>query len=244
MQNPTSKLLWAALIVLSVLVKAGIVQMTPAVGWGMLGISISFVAYVYYTLGPGHQYREYLYDPLDSDHLPSESRDAFQKYTPYFTELGFEWVEDTRLQTAPYRHDVRIFLNPRGDIWGEMNVVIVPLLTIAELVSVYDDGMLLVTSSAESGDLPERQDRMLWNCRPKETIEELFHHHLEAMESYQAETRAEALAFSPADFEEVITYGHRLNWHWRRRQGLTNHPVPEPELPRGSRPCGLSVVRS
>ncbi len=240
MHKLVSTLFWVIVVVLSGLVKAGMVQMTPAIGAGILAASVSLVVWTYIALGPGRQYQEYLYQLLEPYDLPPQTREAFDQYAPDFLQLGFHTVEDARLQEEPYRHDVRLFLNPGGDIWGEISVIDEPSMRVVACVSVFDDGMKFETASTSTDKLPERQDRMQWNCLPGASVEEIYNTHREAIASYRAETGALLLDFAPDDFEDVVTYGHRLLWHWRRREGRTKQEIPEAVVPQPSRSAVLS----
>jgi hypothetical protein len=108
-------------------------------------------------------------------------------------------------------------------------------------MSVFGDGMSFETTSlpAGQGPAPEPEDLMSWAHAPDGSPADVFRLHLQVLERYQTETGAELIALGAENYQERITYGHRLVWHRRRRMGLYDQELPEAVLPSPTASSGL-----
>ena len=232
MHKHLPNVLLALAVILAALQRAGLVQLPPIVPWTLFACIAMSSFWFYSKIGSECHYQEYVYEPLDPYDLTPETRGFFEEQTPGLRRLGFQCLGDTRLQETPHRHDVRMFQSPDGEILGELSSV-QGMNGVVAFTSFFEDGVHFETASLESPAkvFPERCDRMQWFYVPGGTAEEIYRRHLEEIENYRAANGCELLAFSPADYQELITYSHRLLWIWRQKRGLTNDEIPEAVIP-------------
>lgn len=219
------------MLALSILENAGVLQIPKALPTLVVaGLMLSCVWTL--TLGSESEYRDYLFRPLNPNNHSDETAEFFEDQSRQLRALGFVRLDDLKLQTKPFTHDVRGFIGPDRITFGSIDYC--GGAYSSGLLSVFEDGMCLSTSSfaGESAALPSPEDHMQWQKIPGGTVQEIYQRHLEWIESYRARTGAEPLVFDSDDYQDVITYEHRLHWHWRYRRGLVRHAPPAAVLPK------------
>ena len=156
------------------------------------------------------RYRDYVFQPLRPDDLPSDTYAFFNRQTPEFMRQGCGLVGDFRLAYGPRPVFSRYLLPPddrmRGQLYDFDGIM------AASFTTVFNDGMLLETLADRERSSKFSETEKLWFQKAGPVaISELYRLHREAVTKYE-QTRAAALKVTPAKLGDFVQYGHRLVW--------------------------------
>jgi len=173
------------------------------------------------------RYRDYVFEPLRPDDLPSDTYAAFNRFTPEFMQLGCGLVGDFRLAYGPRPVFSRYFL-PQDDRLRGQSFDFDGIMA-ASFTTVFSDGLLLETvAGPERGTKLSETEKLWFQKAGPVSIAELYRLHREAVGSYEQSRGVAALKVTPARLGDFAQYGHRLVW-WAK--GLLPTHLGQPQLP-------------
>ncbi|MCI0361605.1 MAG: hypothetical protein L0211_24240 [Planctomycetaceae bacterium] len=232
-----SGVLVVVFMVLRVLIRAQVVGETTS--WIILGAVVAVA--VGFWLLTRDRYRDYVFEPLRPDQLPSDAYQEFNRLTPEYMQLGCGLVGDFRLAYSPRPTVVRYFLAPDRRIHGEINDCDGTFSPCFH--TLFEDGRVIETlihPEVQSKFDPQRQ---LWAQAAGEvSIAELYRLHRQAVDAYESNMEIRALQPTAGLLGEFAQYGHRLVW-WElgKLPGRLGEPVPPAAEPVPIRGPGLLV---
>jgi hypothetical protein len=192
--------------------------------WAILIATVSAVyGFRHYTR---MRYRDYVYEPMRPEQLPSDTYAMFNSRTPEFMQLGCGLVGDFRLAYAPYPVFVRYLLPPDRRVKGE--ACDWDGKFSLSFTSYFSDGRLLesVITAESSQKVSNFSKLWFFKCGPV-SVAQLYERHREAIDAYEQSHQVSALEVTPSRLAEFSQYGHRLVWS---EKGLLPKHLSEPRL--------------
>ena len=193
-----------------------------------LGVLVAFLATAAALRSYIHmRYRDYVFEPLRPDDLPSDTYAAFNRFTPEFMQLGCGLVGDFRLAYGPRPVFSRYFLSQDDRMRGQ--AFDFDGIMAASFTTVFSDGLLLETvAGPERGTKLSETEKLWFQKAGPVSIAELYRLHCAAIGNYEQNRGATALKVTTAKLGDFVQYGHRLVW-WAKRL-LPKH-LGQPQVP-------------
>jgi len=172
-------------------------------------------------------HREYVFERMHPANLPRPARRYVEEHKPALLDLGFTELGTYLLKPEPVTIHGSCLRSRHGETIGELLFILQE--TAFSFNTVFEDGMVLETSSVEPVDDLERLTEtgkyychFVPGCSPAEG----YRRHLELAAEIEGDTGCRPMAFHPEQLKEVLTYGNRRFGHVSFELGQMNEPPP------------------
>ena len=144
-----------------------------------------------------------------TDSRPRRLKRLVAKSEPKLEEAGFSSVGAFRCIGGKFECVEEVFLGPNGKVVAEL--IELDARTTIELVSINDQGRVLLTSSLHAFSGQRRQSATEAVCffAGQDDLKQLLDQHLELAESVNSDSGLQLLEFKPDDVTDVMRYACR-----------------------------------